>query len=148
MPINVPMDVLVVEDNSGDIELIQEGFQRGSTAPNVHVLSDGEQVLPFLRGEGPYSGAPTPDLILLDLNLPGKDGREVLMEVKSDPEFKQIPVVIMTASESPEDIFRAYASHANCYLPKPVDLKQFLAVIASIKELWLTHAKPPARVRC
>jgi CheY-like chemotaxis protein len=136
-------EVLAVEDNAGDVDLLREGFKRKGLAVNLTVLSDGEDVLPFLRRQQAFESAAVPDLILLDLNLPGKDGREVLAEIKSDPELRRIPVVVLTASESPEDIARSYDAHANCYLAKPVDLRSYLELIGAVQEFWLVHAKLP-----
>ncbi len=124
-----PIEILLVEDNPGDVCLTRE------------VL---EEAMAFLRREGPYTSAPRPDLILLDLNLPRKSGREVLEEVKGDPQLKRIPVVIMTTSSDEKDILQAYNCHANCYVTKPVDLDQFLGVIRSIEHFWLTVVKLPA----
>ncbi|MGE5486312.1 MAG: response regulator [bacterium] len=137
-------DILLVEDNPGDVDLTREGLRRGKVASNLAVLDSGSDVLPYLERRGRFVGAPTPDLILLDLNLPGKDGREVLAELKNHPEYKRIPVVVMTSSEAEEDIVRAYTSHANCYITKPVDLKQFLKVVSSIEDFWLTLVRLPA----
>jgi CheY-like chemotaxis protein len=140
---NRVIDILLVEDNPGDVDLTREGLRRGKVASNLSVLANGAEVLPFLSKTGEYANAPTPDLILLDLNLPGKDGREVLMELKAHPDLKRIPVVIMTSSEAEEDIVRSYLSHANCYVTKPVDLTQFLRVVASIEDFWLTLVRLP-----
>ncbi len=137
------IDILLVEDNPGDVDLTREGLKRGKVASNLSILDNGSDVMPFLEKKGRFAAAPTPDLILLDLNLPGKDGREVLGEIKGHPEFTKIPVVVMTSSEAEEDIVRSYLSHANCYVTKPVDLKQFLRVVASIEEFWLTLVRLP-----
>ncbi len=137
------IDILLVEDNPGDVDLTREGLKRGKIASNLSVLANGADVLPFLEKQGQFTNAPTPDLILLDLNLPGKDGREVLAEIKRHPDFRRIPVVVMTSSEAEEDVVRSYLSHANCYVTKPVDLKQFLRVVASIEEFWLTLVRLP-----
>ncbi len=137
------IDILLVEDNPGDVDLTREGLKRGKVASNLSVLDNGSDVMPFLEKKGRFADAPAPDLILLDLNLPGKDGREVLAEIKGHPEFTKIPVVVMTSSEAEEDIVRSYLSHANCYVTKPVDLKQFLKVVASIQEFWLTLVRLP-----
>jgi CheY-like chemotaxis protein len=141
---NRVIEILLVEDNPGDVDLTREGLRRGKIASNLSVLDNGSEVMPFLSRTGPYADAPAPDLILLDLNLPGKDGREVLVELKEHPEFRRIPVVIMTSSEAEQDIVRSYLSHANCYITKPVDLAQFLHVVASIEDFWLTLVRLPS----
>jgi two-component system, chemotaxis family, response regulator Rcp1 len=140
---NRSVEILLVEDNPGDVRLTREGLKRGKVTNNLNVVCDGEQAMAYLRREGEYAGAPVPDLILLDLNLPGKDGREVLSEIKQDPDLQMIPVVVMTTSEAEEDIVRSYMSHANCYVTKPVDLQQFLRVVATIEDFWLTVVKLP-----
>jgi CheY-like chemotaxis protein len=143
MHLSRPPEVLLVEDNPDDIALIRRGFKRGAGAVNLAVLSDGKEVLAFLRRQGPYAAARAPDLILLDLNLPGKDGREVLAELKLDPALKQIPVVVLTSSEAEQDVVGSYRCQANCYVTKPVDLDQFLSAIRAIREFWLTLATLP-----
>jgi len=136
-------EILLIEDNLGDIRLIKEAFKEGKVINRVSVVEDGEAAMAFLRREGPYADAPRPDLILLDLNLPKKDGREVLAEIKADDDLKRIPVVILTTSRAEEDILRTYNLHANCYVTKPVDLEQFLAVVRSIEDYWLAIVRLP-----
>jgi len=138
-----PIEILLVEDNAGDARLAREALRDAKVRNNLTWLSDGEEALAFLRRKGKYSHAPRPDLILLDLNLPRKDGREVLTEIKSDDKFKRIPVVILTTSQADEDVLRAYHLNANCYIPKPVDLERFLTVVKTIEEFWLTIVKLP-----
>jgi len=138
-----PIEILLVEDNAGDARLAREALREAKVRNNLTWLSDGEEALAFLRREGKYSHAPRPDLILLDLNLPRKDGREVLTEIKSDDNFKRIPVVILTTSQAEEDILKAYHLNANCYIPKPVDLDRFLTVVKTIEDFWLTIVKLP-----
>ncbi|MBL8266188.1 response regulator [Steroidobacter sp.] len=137
------VEILLVEDNPGDARLTLEAFKEGKVINNVTVVRDGVEALAYLRKEGPYSNAKVPDIILLDLNLPRKDGREVLAEIKSDPHLMQIPVVVLTTSTAEEDIARAYSNHANCYISKPVDLEQFLRVASSIESFWLNFVKLP-----
>jgi len=141
--ISRPVEVLLVEDNPGDVRLTREALKEGKIRNNLHVARDGVEALAFLRREGEHADAPRPDVILLDLNLPRKDGREVLTEVKSDPALRQIPVVILTSSQAEEDICRAYDLHANCYISKPVDLDQFIRVVKSIEDFWFTVVKLP-----
>ncbi len=138
-----PVEVLLIEDNPGDVRLTKEAFREGKVINNLHVAVDGEEAMQFVRREGKFQDVPRPDLILLDLNLPKKDGREVLEEIKSDDDLKCIPVVILTTSRSEEDIIRTYNSHANCYITKPVDLNQFLNVVESIEDFWVTMVKLP-----
>jgi CheY-like chemotaxis protein len=138
------IEILLVEDNAGDARLTLEAFKEGRVINSVTVLRDGVEALAYLRREEPYTNARQPDLILLDLNLPRKDGREVLAEIKSDERLKQIPVVVLTTSIAEQDIALAYGSHANCYISKPVDLEQFLRVVHSIESFWLTFVKLPA----
>jgi two-component system response regulator len=138
-----PIEILLVEDNAGDARLAREALRDAKVRNNLTWLSDGEEALAFLRRQGKYSHAPRPDLILLDLNLPRKDGREVLTEIKSDDHFKRIPVVILTTSQAEEDILKAYHLNANCYIPKPVDLERFLTVVKTIEDFWLTIVKLP-----
>jgi len=139
-----PIEILLVEDSPDDIVLTTEALKDGKVRNRVSVVEDGEEAMAFLRHEGPYQAAPRPDLILLDLNLPRKSGREVLAEIKQDPKLKRIPVVIMTTSSDEKDILQAYNCHANCYITKPVDLDQFLGVVKSIEHFWLTVVKLPA----
>jgi len=138
-----PIDILLVEDNPGDVRLTQEAFKDGKVRNNLFVVSDGLEALEFLHREGEYADVPRPDLILLDLNLPKKDGREVLEEIKAELDLRRIPVVILTTSKADEDILRTYDLHANCYIPKPVDLDEFMTVIRSIENFWLTVVKLP-----
>ena len=140
------IEVLLVEDSPGDVRLTREAFKDAKVLINLHVASDGAEAMAFLRHEGKHAGAPRPDLILLDLNLPKKDGREVLAEIKESPALKTIPVVILTTSASDEDILKSYTLHANCYIAKPVDLEGFLKVIKSIDNFWLSVVKLPREV--
>ncbi|GFO69098.1 response regulator [Geomonas limicola] len=133
-----PITILLVEDNPGDADLAREALDSGKLSNNLHVVDDGEKAMAFLRRQAGYQDAPRPDLILLDLNLPRKDGREVLSEIKSDPELRSIPVVILTTSQAEEDVYRSYNLHANCYITKPIDLNQFLNVVRSIENFWLS----------
>ena len=137
------MQVLLVEDNPGDVRLTREALKDAKMYINLHVAADGSEAMAFLKNEGEYTHVPRPDLILLDLNLPKKDGREVLKEIKESPELKSIPVVILTTSASDADISRSYILHANCYITKPVDLKGFLTVVKSIDNFWLSVVKLP-----
>jgi len=132
-----PAEILLVEDSPGDVRLMQEALREGKVANRVHVVRDGVQAMDFVRQQGEYADAPRPDIILLDLNLPKKDGREVLAELKADPDLRRIPVVILTTSQAEEDILRAYDLHANCYMTKPVDLGQFFALVKDIEQYWL-----------
>ena len=138
-----PIDILLVEDNPADVRLTIEAFKEGKVNNKLHVIENGEDAILFLKQEGQYSDAPRPDLILLDLNLPKKDGREVLEDIKNEPELKRIPVVILTTSKAEEDILRTYNLHANCYIHKPVDLNEFISVARSIENFWLTIVKLP-----
>lgn len=142
-PSSSPIEVLLVEDNPGDVRLTREALKEGKVCNNLSIVPDGVEAMAFLRREGPYADAPRPDVILLDLNLPKKDGREVLEEVKSDPALRSIPVVVLTSSEAERDIARAYALHANCYITKPVDLDQFITVVKSIEDFWFSIVKLP-----
>lgn len=139
-----PIEILLVEDSPGDVRLVQEALKEGKMNNNISVVRDGVEALAFLRQEDKYAGAPRPDIILLDLNLPKKDGREVLAEIKEDPDLKRIPIVVLTTSEAEQDILKAYNLHANCYITKPVDLDQFITVVKSIEDFWLTIVKLPA----
>jgi CheY-like chemotaxis protein len=138
-------EILLVEDNPSDVRLTIEAMKDAKILNNLHVATDGEQALEFLRRQGRFANAPRPDLILLDLNLPRLDGRQVLAEIKRDEELWSIPVVILTTSQAEEDILRTYELHANCYVTKPVDLEQFVAVIRQIESFWLTIVRLPAR---
>lgn len=139
----MPIEVLMFEDNPDDVILTQEALVETKMRVNLNVVHDGVEGLAFLRQEGKYGDAPRPDLILLDLNMPKKDGREVLAEIKADDSLKLIPVVILTTSESDEDILKAYSLHANCYITKPVDLDQFIRVVRTIEDFWITIVKLP-----
>ncbi len=138
-------NILLVEDSQGDIRLIKESLNEGKLRHQLHVVMDGEEAMDFLRRKGKYSEALRPDLILLDLNLPRKDGREVLAEVKSDSELKNIPIVILTTSDAEQDILMTYEHHANCYITKPVNLEDFIHVIKSIEDFWLEIVKLPKK---
>ncbi len=142
---NYRFEILLVEDNPGDVMLTEEALREGTLRYRLSVAEDGEQALRFLRREGTYKSAPQPDLILMDLNLPKKDGREVLAEVKSDPDLRHIPIIVLTMSEAAQDIARAYKLHANCYLTKPIQMDDFLKVIRSVEDFWLTMVRLPAR---
>lgn len=139
------VEILLVEDNPGDIRLIVEVLKEGKINNNLSVVEDGEEALAYLKREGSYQEAIMPDIILLDLNLPKINGTEVLAEIKKDPLLKYIPVIILTTSEAEQDILRAYDLHANCYITKPVNLEQFLTVVRSIENFWLTLVKLPRR---
>ncbi len=141
--IGKPVEVLLVEDNPGDVRLTKIALKEGKVINNLHVAQDGLEALAFLRREGPYAEAPVPDIVLLDLNLPGRDGRQVLADIKGDDRLKHIPVVILTSSQAEQDILRAYDLHANCYITKPVDLDQFINVVHSIEDFWLALVKLP-----
>jgi two-component system, chemotaxis family, response regulator Rcp1 len=141
--INESARILLVEDNPGDVRLTIEALKEGKILNEVSVVEDGVEALAFLRRAGKYSDARRPDLILLDLNLPKKDGREVLEEIKQDGDLKKIPVVVLTTSAAERDILRAYNLHANCYITKPVDLEQFIRVVQVIEDFWLTIVKLP-----
>lgn len=143
MVLEKPIDILLVEDNPADIRLTQEAFKETRIPNNLHIVRDGAEALAFLQQQNQYAGAPRPDLILLDLNLPKKDGREVLTIVKQMPELKRIPVVILTTSKTEEDINQTYEHHANCYITKPADLDEFLNVIKTIETFWLSVVQLP-----
>jgi two-component system, chemotaxis family, response regulator Rcp1 len=138
-----PVEILLVEDNPGDVRLTIEALKEGRLRSHVLVASNGEEALAVLRREGRHALAARPDLILLDLNLPGKGGQEVLAEIKADPHLRRIPVVILTSSQAEQDILRSYDQYANCYITKPVDLGRFLEVVTAIEDFWLTIAKLP-----
>lgn len=143
-----PIEILLVEDNPGDVRLTKESFKEAKVRNKLHVVEDGVEAMAFLRQEGKYADAPRPDLILLDLNLPKKDGREVLGEIKTDEDLRRIPVVVLTVSKADEDILKAYNLNANCYITKPIGLNQFIKVVKTIEEFWLTIVKlPPKAVR-
>lgn len=136
-----PIEILLVEDNAGDVRLTREALKDAKVLNNLHVARDGEEATEFLFRNGKHADAPRPDIILLDLNLPRKDGREVLAEIKADKELKRIPVVILTTSKSEEDVLKSYNLHANCYVTKPLDLDQFIGVVKSIQDFWFTVVK-------
>jgi len=136
--------ILLVEDNPGDVRLTLEALKEGKVNNDINVVNDGVEALAFLRKEGQYANTQRPDVILLDLNLPKKDGYEVLAEIKQDSDLKRIPVVILTTSEAERDILQTYYMHANCYITKPVDLDQFITVVKSIETFWLNVVKLPA----
>ncbi len=140
----IPVEILMVDDNPGDVRLTEEVLKEQKMRNVLHTVADGEEAMAFLRREGKYKDAPRPGLILLDLNLPKKDGREVLAEIKQDEELKLIPVVILTTSQAEEDVLKAYGLHANCYITKPVDLEQLITVVRNIKDFWLTIVTAPA----
>ncbi|AKB78115.1 Two-component system response regulator [Methanosarcina horonobensis HB-1 = JCM 15518] len=140
-----PVEILLVEDGEGDVGLIEEVFEDAKIRNNLHVVADGEDAILFLRGEGQFSDAPRPDIILLDLNLPKKDGREILEEVKEDDDLKNIPIVVLTTSKAEEDILKSYNLHSNAYITKPVDFDQFIKVIKSIEDFWLEVVKLPPK---
>jgi CheY-like chemotaxis protein len=140
---HAPIEVLLVEDNPGDVRLTREVMREGRIHNTLNVVGDGVEALRFLRREGPYAEVPHQDLVLLDLNLPKKDGREVLAEIKGDPALKRIPVVVLTTSAAEADILKAYDLHANCYITKPVDLDQFITVVRSIEDFWLSIVRLP-----
>jgi two-component system, chemotaxis family, response regulator Rcp1 len=139
----LPIEILLVEDNPGDVRLTREALKDAKVRNNLHVVDDGVKALAFLRRAPGYESAVRPDLILLDLNLPRMSGREVLQEIKSDPRLLQIPVVILTSSAAEQDIAKAYELHANCFITKPVDLDQFISVVRSLEDFWLTIVKLP-----
>lgn len=138
-----PIEILLVEDNPGDVRLTLEALRDSKVSNRMSVAADGVEALAFLRREGEFANAVRPDVILLDLNLPKKNGHEVLAELKADPELRRIPIVILTTSKADEDIARSYDLHANCYINKPVDLDQFITVVQSIEDFWLTIVKLP-----
>jgi chemotaxis family two-component system response regulator Rcp1 len=140
---SVPIDILLVEDNAGDVRLTQEVLKNSKVRNTLIVASNGQEALNCLRRQGKYAGTSRPDLILLDLNLPVMDGREVLAQIKEDPDLKRIPVVILTTSKAEEDILKTYNLHANCYVTKPVDLEQFVKVVKSMEDFWLAIVKFP-----
>lgn len=138
-----PVELLLIEDNPGDVRLTQEALKHSDINVHLSVARDGVEAMEFLRHNGPYADAPKPDLILLDLNLPRKSGREVLSEIKSDPELKRIPVLIMTTSRAEQDVNRAYHLNANCYITKPMDLDEFLRIVKAIEDFWLKTVTLP-----
>ena len=141
-----PIEILLVEDNAADVRLTEEALREGKVRNNLHVARDGMEALEFLKRQGKHAKATRPDLILLDLNLPRRDGREVLAEIKDDPDLKMIPVVVLTTSSAEADILKSYKLHANCYITKPVDLEQFVSVVKSIDDFWLTVVRLPSEL--
>ena len=139
------IQVLLVEDDPGDVLMTREAFEDNKVANVLHVVSDGAEAMEFLRKEGDHAGAPTPDLVLLDLNLPRMDGREVLAAVKADDELRQIPIVVLTTSEAEEDVLRSYALHANAYVTKPVDFERFIEVVRKIDDFFVSVVRLPGR---
>jgi len=137
------IEILLVEDNPGDVRLVREVFKDAKVANNIHVAEDGVEAMDFLRNEGRFADSVRPDLILLDLNLPKKDGREVLTEIKTDDALKRIPVIVLTTSSAEEDIMKSYGAYANSYITKPINLSQFIDVVRSIEDFWLTIVKLP-----
>jgi CheY-like chemotaxis protein len=140
---HAPIEILLVEDNEGDVRLTREVLKDGRIRNTLNVVGDGVEALAFLRREGAYADAKPQDLVLLDLNLPKMDGREVLAHIKADPELRRVPVVVLTTSSSEMDVLAAYDLHANCYITKPVDLNQFVQVVRSIEDFWLAIVKLP-----
>jgi CheY-like chemotaxis protein len=138
-----PVQILLVEDSPGDIRLTREVLRDAKIANELHIVGDGDQAMAFLRREGEYGGVPRPDLILLDLNLPRKDGREVLVELSDDPELHLIPVIVLTTSAAEQDVLRSYDLKAACYITKPIDLDEFIAVVRSIEAFWLSIVRLP-----
>jgi CheY-like chemotaxis protein len=143
-PPGEPIEVLLVEDDPGDILLIREAFEYNKVHNNLHVVNDGEQALDFLRREGEYGDALRPDLVLLDLNLPRKDGREVLADVKGDPGLRTIPIVVLTTSEAEEDVLKSYQLHANAYVTKPVDFERFVSIVRQIDDFFVSVVRLPS----
>jgi CheY-like chemotaxis protein len=139
------IQILLVEDDPGDVLMTREAFEDNKVANTLHVVSDGAEAMDFLRKEGAHSEAPTPDLVLLDLNLPRMDGREVLAAVKADDELRQIPIVVLTTSEAEEDVLRSYALHANAYVTKPVDFERFIEVVRKIDDFFVGVVRLPGR---
>jgi CheY-like chemotaxis protein len=140
-----PIEILLVEDNPGDVDLTREALEGSKINNMLHVVVNGEEAIAFLQQKGKYTNAPRPDLVLLDLNLPRMDGREVLNKIKSNDDLKRIPVVVLTSSKDEEDILKAYNLHANCFITKPMDLGQFVKVVHTIEEFWFTIVKLPPK---
>jgi CheY-like chemotaxis protein len=143
-PAGQPIEVLLVEDDPGDVLLIREAFDFNKVHNNLNVVSDGEQALDYLRGAGDYADRTRPDLVLLDLNLPRKDGREVLAEVKADPDLRTIPIVVLTTSEAEEDVLKSYQLHANAYVTKPVDFQRFVSIVRQIDDFFVSVVRLPS----
>ena len=144
-PPSQPIEILLVEDDPGDVLMTQEAFTDYKIANRLTVVSNGEDAIAYLRKQGRFAGVATPDLVLLDLNLPRRDGREVLLDIKSDPHLRRIPVVILTTSEAEEDVIAAYDLHANAYVRKPVDFDQFVAAVRAIDDFFITVVRLPSR---
>ena len=142
-----PVNILLIEDNPGDVRLTQEAFKEGQLSIDLSVVMDGVEAVNYLRKKGKHTDATTPDLILLDLNLPKRDGREVLEDIKTDPALMRIPVVVLTTSNAEQDILKTYTLHANCYINKPVDFEKFFDVIQKIEQFWLTTAILPTMIK-
>jgi CheY-like chemotaxis protein len=140
-----PIEVLLVEDNPGEVRLILEALKEGKVCNRLNVVRDGVEAMAYLRREGQHAAAARPDLILLDLNLPRKDGRQVLAEIKQDPDLRRIPVVVLTTSDAELDVLKSYDLHANCYITKPVNLERFITVVRSIEDFWLTVVRLPSK---
>jgi two-component system, chemotaxis family, response regulator Rcp1 len=141
----IPIEILMVEDNDGDAYMATEAFKAAKVANNLSIARDGTEAMDFLRRQGKFSSAPRPDLVLLDLNLPGRDGRQILADIRADADLCTIPVVILTSSKAEQDILKAYQLHANCYIVKPVDFDRLLEVVGAIESFWLTVVKLPSR---
>jgi CheY-like chemotaxis protein len=141
------MEILLVEDNPGDVRLVREVFREGRVPCTFQVAVDGEEALAFLRQEGAHAGAVPPDIVILDLNLPRKDGREVLAEIKADPRLRRLPVIVLTSSAADQDVMKAYDLHANCYIVKPVDLDDYSEVVRVIEDFWLATVELPRKDR-
>lgn len=141
-----PVRILLVEDNPGDVRLTQEAFKEGNIEVVLDVARDGVEAIAYLRGEAPFATATIPDLVLLDLNLPKRDGREVLEDIKTDPVLRRIPVVVLTTSNAEADIMKSYSLHVNCYINKPVDFDRFFDIVQKIEDFWLTTAVLPSMV--
>ncbi|MBW4430269.1 MAG: response regulator [Pelatocladus maniniholoensis HA4357-MV3] len=140
----MPIEILLIEDNPGDVELTKIALEDSKISVNLNVVEDGVEAIAFLRREGKYTQVPHPDIVFLDLNLPKKDGREVLAEIKADEKLKRIPVVVLTTSQAEEDILKVYNLSANCYITKPVDFEQFVKIVQSIENFWFTIVKLPS----
>ncbi len=141
-----PIEILLVDDNPGDIRLTQESLKESKVLNNIHIVEDGMEALEFLKKEGKFKNVITPDIVLLDLNLPKRNGREVLAEIKEDDFLKKIPVVILTMSRAEDDILKSYALHANCYITKPVDMDQFIKIVRSIESFWFSIVRLPPNI--
>ncbi len=140
-----PIEILLAEDNPGDVRLTEKALDHGNILNNLHVVNDGAEAIKFLRQEGEYADEPRPDLVLLDLNMPRKDGREVLEDMKTDPDLRRLPVVVLTSSEAEEDVVRSYELNANAYLTKPVDFDGFVDIVKRIEDFWFSVVKMPPK---